>query len=196
MNTFLIGAAMHLAIAAFTPWFVERGVSVEIARTKDELPWIRGTFEIPVPPDKVAAVVTDFGRYKEIFAPALERATILEHGRDRARLHMVWPYPTPLRDRDAVVLYTMERHANGVAVLKWKGEARPNDPKVGVRIKKVEGETRIEPSPNGTRVTYTYFGDFGGNFPSSVMERAWRGEPIGYMQALRRAVGLPILKKE
>ncbi|HVS32577.1 MAG TPA: SRPBCC family protein [Thermoanaerobaculia bacterium] len=192
----MIGAAMHLAVAAFTPWFVERGVNVEIARTKDQIPWIRGTFELPVPPEQVLTVVSDFGRYKEIFAPALERATVLEKGQDSVRLHMVWPYPAPLRDRDAVVVYTLERLEDGVTLLKWKDEARPGDPKKGVRIKHVEGETRIEPASGGTRVTYTYVGDLGGKFPASVNERVWRGEPIGYMQALRRAVGLPLLKKE
>lgn len=206
MRALLIGAAIHLAVAgsseagseaaSFKPWFTERGVHVEISRTSDEIPWIRGTFELPVRPEKVIEVVSDFPRYKEIFAPALERATLLEHSADSARLHMVWPYPAPLRDRDAVVVYTIERLPDGVALLKWKGHARPNDPKTGVRIKHVEGETRIEPVSGGSRITYTYVGDLGGNFPASVNERVWKGEPIGYMQALRRALGLPLVKKQ
>jgi hypothetical protein len=40
-------------------------------------------------------------------------------------------------------------------------------------------------------VTYAYFGDLGGNFPSSVQDKAWREEPVQYIRALRRALKLP-----
>jgi carbon monoxide dehydrogenase subunit G len=188
-------AAVPLFAQSYTPWFSERGVHVDIARSKDATPWVRGTFELPVPPAKVISVVTDYKRYKEIFAPALERANVLETSASGTRIHLVWPYPSPLRDRDAVVTYKLVRSPAGGAVLSWRGEAKPDDPKKGVRIEHVEGETRIEATATGTRVVYSYFGDLGGNFPSSLEERVWKGEPIGYMQALRRALGLPILKK-
>lgn len=181
--------------ATFTPWFTDRGVQVETSRHGSETPWIRGTFDVSVTPDKVVAALSDFKRYKEIFAPALESVTVLASSPDNARLHLVWPYPSPFRDRDAVVVYRMERLANGAGLLTWRSEAKPTDPKRGVRIERVQGETRIEPLNGGAHVVYTYFGDLGGNFPASINERVWKGEPVGYMQAVRRAVGLPILKK-
>jgi len=178
----------------FTPWFTDRGVAVEIARTP-AAPWLRGTTVLAVGADKVGAAIGDFAHYKELFAPAIKSAAVVERGPDAARLHLVWPYPSPWRNRDAVVAYRLERRADGGFTLSWKGENRPSDPHEGVRIGHVEGETKVDPIDAGhSRVTYTYFGDLGGNFPGSIEERVWRGEPVGYIQALRRAVGLPVVK--
>jgi hypothetical protein len=65
-----------------------------------------------------------------------------------------------------------------------------------VRIARVAGQTRIEPlSRDRCRVTYTYLGDLGGSFPRSFEEMAWRHEPLLYVQALRRRLGLSIPPK-
>jgi hypothetical protein len=65
---------------------------------------------------------------------------------------------------------------------------------VGARIERVAGETRVEAAGDSAcRVTYTYLGDLGGKFPKSAEEKAWREEPVQYVRALRRAVGLPDL---
>ena len=135
-------------------------------------------------------MVADFGRYRETFAPAVKRADVLSRSEAGARVHLVWPYPFPLRNRDAVVHYRIER-AGDVVTLAWSSDSRPGDPSEGVRIPQVAGETRIEPAgPDRCRVTYTYLGDLGGNFPASAMEKAWREEPVQYVRALRRALGV------
>ncbi|MGH9367481.1 MAG: START domain-containing protein [Thermoanaerobaculia bacterium] len=176
----------------FEAWFTQRGVSVEIARRPGPIPWVRGTGELPVPAEKVEAVISDFAGYRKLMAPAVEKAVVIEAGERTARLHMVWDYPFPLRDRDAVVRYRGERLEEGGFRLIWRDEARPGDPSGGVRIEKVAGETRVDPlGPGRCRVTYTYLGDLGGSFPRSVEEKAWRHEPLGYFYALRRALGLP-----
>ena len=177
--------------AAFREWFTERGVRVEIARPAQGPPWVRGTGEIAAAPDRIAQVVTDFRRYREIFAPAVKTARVLEGDRSRARLHLVWPYPFPLRNRDAVVEYAREELPGGGWRIAWRDAARPGDPREGVRIARVLGETRIELSEtNRSRVTYAFLGDLGGKFPRSAEEKAWRAEPVEYFRALRRALGL------
>jgi len=180
----------------FEPWFASRGVSVEIARPPTGPPWIRGRAEVPAPASKVAAALSDFVRYKELFAPALKRADVLDRDGRGARLHLVWPYPFPFSNRDAVVGYTSSELPDGGYRIAWRAEARPGDPKEGVRIEHVEGETRVEPAGEGAcRVTYVYLGDLGGKFPRSAEEKAWREEPVQYVRAVRRAVGLPDLPK-
>ncbi|MBC8645595.1 MAG: SRPBCC family protein [Thermoanaerobaculia bacterium] len=180
------------AEAVFEEWFTKRGVRVEIARRSPGPPWVRGTAEIAASPDRIAQIVTDFGRYREIFAPALKSARVLEGDRNRARLHLVWPYPFPLRNRDAVVEYAKEEMPGGGLRVFWRDAVRPSDPREGVRIARVLGETRIEPlEENRSRVTYAFLGDLGGKFPRSAEEKAWRAEPVEYVRALRRALGLP-----
>ena len=191
-----VGSAEMPPDAAFTPWFASRGVSVEIARSAAP-PWIRGRAEIPAPAAKVAAALSDFRRYRDLFAPGVKKADVLESpaGGTSARLHLVWPYPFPFSNRDAVVRYEAEE-ANGVYRISWRSDAREGDPREGTRIARVEGETRIEPAgPEAARVTYTYLGDLGGKFPASAEEKAWREEPVQYFRAIRRRLGLPDLPR-
>lgn len=201
MNVLRFAAAAALFAAApgnlpFRDWFASRGVRVEIARSGGETPWIRGTAEIPASPKRIAAILTNFRAYPATFAPAIKKATVLEASGASARLHVVWPYPFPLRNRDAVIEYRAETPADGSFVLSWSGNARPGDPREGVRIDRVEGETRATAVGDGSsRVTYTYLGDLGGKFPRSSEEKAWRAEPVEYFRALRRALGIPDLPK-
>lgn len=202
-----MGAAGALALVAllgavpaglpFVPWFTSRGVEVEIARSTSGPPWLRGRGEIPAPAAKVAAALSDFAHYRDLFAPAVKKAVVLEHGKNSARLHFLWPYPFPYTNRDAVVRYEMAELEGGAFRLSWQSDAKPGGPKEGTRIERVIGETRIEPSgPEACRVTYAYLGDLGGKFPAWAQEKAWREEPVQYFRAIRRALGLPDLPKE
>ena len=171
---------------AFQSWFEAEGVQVRIVRVTDGLPWVRGTTEINAPAADVVKIVTDFPAYTAIFAPHLERADVLETQEDGARLHMVWGFPFPLSDRDAVVRYRVSA-ADGVTLIRWGREDKPGDPKKGVRIDRVEGETRIEPlAGNRCRVRYTYLGDLGGKFPKKISEKGWHDEPLSYFQSLKK----------
>lgn len=201
MKAFVFAAAASLLAALppdlpFRDWFTSRGVRVEIARPAGGPPWLRGTADIPVLPRQVAAVVTDFRAYPAIFAPAIKKAAVLESSASAARVHVVWPYPFPLRNRDAVIEYRFETLADGTFVLSWSGKARPGDPGEGVRIEQVEGETRVAAlGPGSSRVTYAYLGDLGGKFPRSAEEKAWRAEPVEYFRALRRRLGIADLPR-
>ncbi len=160
-------------------------------------PWVRGSAELATPSTAVERVLTDYGRYKQIFAPALKTARVLEERDAAARLHVVWPYPFPLRNRDAVIRYRGRSEEGGRFVLSWEADAKPGDPHEGVRIEKVSGETLVEPlRDNRCRVTYTYLGELGGRFPASIEEKAWREEPVQYFRALRRTLKLPDVRDE
>lgn len=177
---------------SFAPWFTSRGVSVEIARPGGGPPWLRGTAEISASAEKVGEALRDFDKYREVFSPAVKSAAVLGRTSDGARLHFVWPYPFPYRNRDAVVAYRCRKDEDGVFTLEWKSDPAPGDPKEGVRIARVAGETRVEPlGGNRSRVVYTYLGDLGGKFPAWAEEKAWREEPVQYMRAIRRRLGLP-----
>lgn len=181
----------------FTPWFQEGGIAVAIARVPEGPPWIQAVAELPAAADRVFGAVTDYAAYRKFFDPAVERVAVLESASLEARLHFVWKYPFPFRNRDGVVAYRGERLSGGAFLLSWRDAARPGDPAAGVRIGRIAGETRIEPlSPVRCRVTYTYLGDLGGRFPKSLEEKAWRHEPLGYVLAIHRALGLPIPPKE
>lgn len=180
----------------FEPWFREREVAVAKTRTPGEVPWIRAVVELPAPADAVYAVVTDYARYRQLFDPAVSKADVLESSNESVRIHFVWPYPFPFRRRDAIVAYRGERLDASGYRLTWSDDARASDPSEGVRIRRVAGETRIEPLAEGRcRVTYTYLGDLGGDFPHALETKAWRHEPLGYVYALRRRLGLPIPPK-
>jgi hypothetical protein len=175
------------------PWFIERGVAVSIDRRREEAPWVRGVAELPVAAATVFEVLVDYAGYEALMAPAVKTAAVLRHDGRSARLHFVWRYPFPFRNRDGVVAYDGMRRGDGSYVVSWRDDARPGDPAEGVRIERISGETRVEPlGPDRCRVTYTYLGDLGGRFPKMLEEKAWRHEPLGYMYALRRRLGLAI----
>ncbi len=182
---------------SFTLWFASRGVRVEIVRTPAGPPWLRGTAELPVSAEEASAALRDFDHYREMFSPALKAAAVLDRGADSARLHMVWPYPFPYRNRDAIVEYRAEKLEGGGLLLSWKSDSRSGDPKEGTRIERVAGQTHVEPAGRGRcRLTYTYLGDLGGKFPAWAQEKAWREEPVQYFRAVRRRLGLPDLPRD
>ena len=184
--------SVFLPDSTFTPWFTSHGVMVDIAREADAPPWVRATAELPVSSEKVFAVLTDFDRYKDLLAPAVRTARVLERGDAFARIHFVWRYPFPFKNRDAIVLYRTAAKEGGFLVISWRSDSRPGDPMEGVRIQRVAGETRIEPLGSARcRVIYSYLGDLGGKFPASAQERAWKEEPVQYIRALRRGLKIP-----
>lgn len=173
----------------FKPWFSESGVSVEIARQASGPAWVRGAAELPVAAEKIAALLADYANYAALFGPGLKSAVVIKQKEPTARLHLVWHYPWPLKNRDGLVRYEMMKTDGGGYQLEWRSDARPGDPQEGVRISRIEGRTRIIPlGPARSRVSYSYYGDLGGDFSAAAQEKAWRKEPVEYFAALRRAL--------
>ncbi len=182
-------AALAPDEAAFVPWFAAHDISVRIARQPDGWPWIEGVGTVDAPADVVAARLSDWRAYPALFTPALAELTVLEQHPGEARLHIVWRAPFPFRDRDGIVRYLVARRPDGSWRIDWRDAARPGDPATGVRIAAVEGSTDIVPlGTDRCRVTYRYLGDLGGDFGTWLNERAWRAEPVHYIQSLRGAV--------
>ena len=191
----LAAAVMLLAAPpaddAFKSWFDEKAVAVSKAKEDGKtFPWIRGTAELDATPAEVAAILADYSAYKKTFDPVLQSVKVLEIEGTTTRLHLEWPYPWPLSDRDAIVAYTLETEADGTVRLTWKAGPKKGDPKtIGVRIDAVEGSTIVAPLDGGrSRVTYTYYGDVGGDFGKKASEKAWRGQPVHYVESLREAL--------
>lgn len=198
--SFLLAGVIVLASAAdlqfpdeFEPWVEEDGIAVKIARTEDsDHPWIRATYEIPVDASTIAGYLCDFDYYDAMFKPGVKKVDVLADGKDcTARLHIVWNFPFPFRNRDGIVNYHSERPDESTFVLDWYGKAEPDDPSEGVRIESIRGQTRVESlGPGKSRVTYQYYGDLGGKFPDWLKEAAWKGEPSVYFGHLRKGMGL------
>lgn len=172
----------------FRPYHEEDGVKVEIVQRESGPPWVRGTGEVPATVDAIQAALTRFDTYAELLDGMVKSAKVLESAKDSARLHVVYPYPFPFKNRDAIVRYQYER-AGGTFRLQWKQDPKPGDPEEGVRIEHVEGETLVEAvAGKGARVVYTYVADLGGDFSQGTRERAYRKEAPHYFAALRKAV--------
>ena len=192
------GAALSFFLAistalTFEPWAVEEGVAVSIAHSGSATPWIRGAAEIPAPAEEVFAILCDFGGYAGLFAPTVRKSAVLPDPGPGVRVHLVWRYPFPFRNRDAVVRYEAERLPGETFRVSWRDDARESDPAEGVRIRRVEGETTVVPlSSERCLVTYTFLGDLGGSFPRAGEEKAWKREPVTYILALRQRLGAPV----
>ena len=190
----LLAAALLLsappAPEAFSAWFDDKGIAV--SKAKDETrkwPWMQGVVELDAEPARVVEVITDFRAYEKTFDPMIQSLKVLGAEGDTTRVHIVWPFPWPLSDRDAIVAYTVETRPDGSTRLSWKSDARKGDPKTGDRIAHVEGETIVEAAgPGKSKVTYRYYGDLGGDFGQARNEKAWKAQPIHYLTALKKRV--------
>ena len=94
MLTLLTALALSLPKEElFLPLHEEAGVKVLLAKTETH-PWIRGLGLVAASPEKVALVLKDFGRYKEIFKGMIETSQVLKTEGPLTRLHLFGPSPS------------------------------------------------------------------------------------------------------
>ena len=194
----LAGPAYELpANDEFNKWVEKHDVTVYRAETGDaDRPWIRATYELPVSASTLEDYICDFDRYEEMFSPAVKKIEVLENGeRCHARLHVVYKFPFPFKNRDGIIKYSVERRSDEHFILHWASAHTKGDPSEGIRIEHILGATHITKLPDGTsEMTYEYLGDLGGTFPDWFKEAAWKGEPPHFFAALREGMGLGSIK--
>lgn len=177
----------------YDAWFEKDEIVVQRAETGDpDRPWIRSSYEYPVNADTIRNYLCDFASYEEMFAPGLKDVEVLENGEPcHARLHLVWKFPFPWKNRDGIVKYTVEQPSDDHFVLHWVGDAQEGDPSDGIRIDGVFGATHVQRvAADKTIVVYEYKGDLGGKFPEWFKEAAWKAEPTHFHSQLRHSMGL------
>lgn len=175
--------------SAYAPLAEKDGVSMTIARQPGPHPWIHASAPIDAPCDRVAAIVTDFDHYQATFDPFYQKAEVLDRGDDVVRLHAVWHFPWPFRNRDAIIAYRVEHRSDGSVVVSGRDGERPGDPSEGVRIHDVDLQIVAVPSSSGAcTFLYDYYADLSGNFGKSQNEKAYRGEAPVLVNAIRRAL--------
>jgi len=91
-------------------------------------------------------------------------------------LHVVMDYPFPLTDRDYVARFGRRTESDGTVVFPWSPVTHAKAPDDGstVRLATMDGEWRFQAEGAGTRVTYVWQSDPGGNLPdvSAVHKQA------------------------
>ena len=191
--TVLLAGSTVIFPEDYTEWVVANEVTVEISRTGDKShPWIRAHYTFPVDPEVLRSYLCDFDHYHEMFTPGVKKVEVLANGKTcEGRLHVVWDFPWPFRNRDGVLAYVVDLPSDDVFNLNWTSGAEAGDPKEGVRISSIKGRTSVKDLGDGScEVTYEYLGNLGGTFPQWLKEAAWKGEPQEYFHQLRTAMGL------
>lgn len=173
---------------SFQAFHEEDGITVTLSPQKEGPPWVRGVGEVSATPEKIAAVLTRYETWPELFEGTVKATTVLEKQDQAARVHVVYPFPWPFRDRDAVIKYQLEKISTTLLRLWWRDDSKDGDPQTGVRIPKVEGETRLETvSPGKSKVRFSYLGELGATLNEGTKRKVWREEPLRYLRSLRKA---------
>jgi|GEM_PF-1478358 len=165
----------------------QKGVVVSQAEGPQNTPWMQGTAVIDGNYDELFESLRTFSSYSRYFHEHVSAADILQQDADAAFVYIVWPLPFPMSNRDAVVKYESNiDRTSKTAVISWSGANHEKDPKRALRIEQVAGKTELKEVASGkTEIRYTYFGDLGGDLPQWIKTRAWREEPVYYIERLR-----------
>jgi hypothetical protein len=135
-----------------------------------DVPWCRSQGVIAAKPAEVAEALEGMKAGSNAFESVVSVRVLAPD-----TVHVVLDYPWPLTDRDYVAKYS--RSVDGdVLTYSWVPVAHadaPVDDDV-VRLPHFEGTWRLEPSGDGTLVTYTWNAEIAGSFPSSGYNTAWK----------------------
>jgi hypothetical protein len=148
----------------------------------------RGVVTVPDSSEVVDAVLEDVESYPSWYARCLAAETLERVPGEWRIVRMEIDLPFPVSDRDAVV--RVERHQEGDVRVVRIDTAADAAPKVEgfVRMPRIEGGWRLEPTKDGTRVTYQQVNDPGGSLPAWLSNMLVTDQPATTLAGLRRTL--------
>lgn len=147
-------------------------------------PWCRSVGVVPAPPAEVAALLADFPNYPSIFERVTSARVLAPDV-----VHITLDMPFPIASRDYVARFSRRQEGTAL-VFDFDSVVHPAAPtrEDPVRLPRAGGQWRLEPEgPSSTRVTYTWNGELGGDFPSWALPRAWTTQGTEVMDWLSAA---------
>jgi hypothetical protein len=128
-------------------------------------PWCRSAGVVPLPIDQVSTTLENMAAHQDLFDSIVKIDVVAPD-----TMHIVLDFPPIMSDRDYVAKYT--RSTEGEARL-YRWVSVPGTPPVDgvVRLPKMAGEWRLEPSGANTRVTYTWHAEIAGDFPNALLSQ-------------------------
>ena len=131
-------------------------------------PWCRSTGLVALPISQVAATLEDMPRYQNLFESIVSIKVVAPD-----TMNIVLDYPSPLSDRDYVAKYTRST-VGETRLYQWTSVQHPDAPPNDgvIRLPKMAGEWKLEPSGANTQVTYTWHAEIAGSFPNALLSRA------------------------
>jgi len=150
----------------------DKPVPVECAASAPGGPWCRSFGVIEAPVERVADALENMKANAHLFESIVSIDVLAPD-----TLHVVMDYPGYLgmSDRDYVAKYTRIIEGD-VRRYRWVPVTHPDAPPTDnpIRLPQFEGEWKLEPHPQGTKVTYLWQAAIAGSFPSSMYEQAWK----------------------
>lgn len=150
-------------------------------------PWCRVVAELPVPMATVDTLLHDFRNYAGKLFPMVRSAVEVEP----SVVHLVIDMPAPLSDRDYVTRFVRREEGKEIVYdfSPVVSDRAPPSPGV-VRLPEVAGEWRLATTSTGTRVSYTWQGELGGDVPAWALPQAHRMQGQQVVAGLRGALGV------
>ena len=144
-------------------------------KNHEGFPWCRSISELPFSIDKIVPIIDNFDNYSNIFLRINSSKKI---NNDIVYLKIGMPYF--FSDRDYVVQYKSSKD-NNIITYQWQSVKHPDAPVYSdiVRLPNAAGEWRLTPiNDNLTRVSYSWYGELLGGFPSFYLSQAWSKQGV------------------
>ncbi|MEM1186945.1 MAG: START domain-containing protein [Pseudomonadota bacterium] len=165
--------------------FDEAGVVVETRpMAGSRFRAFRGRTQVDASPEEVLRRLQDIDAYPLWFPDTTEASAVLrENGRWANYVRTAAPWP--VKDRDAVYVSRMERAANNIRIDVFAAPELAPERDDAVRIRDASGYWLLEAEGSGTRITWEFHVEPGGNVPSSLANARVVATPRGALEALR-----------
>jgi hypothetical protein len=149
-------------------------------------PWCRSIGLVALPIEKVAATLENMAAHQELFESIVSIRVLTPD-----TMHITLDYPFPLWDRDYVAKYTRSNDG-GVWRYRWEAVTNAAAPPVKgvVRLPRMAGEWKLEPSGGQTQVTYLWQAEVTG-VPAAAARKIAGNEAIKDITKASKAASAP-----